>query len=161
MSTYVSICPVTYEPLISIVSLYFHCIHPQVTTILLETVQAASEIKHWHVYSTCFFGTWLISPCSEISHSVAHGRNYSLLLLKRVSASYTKWLFFPAHQLRILRPPPHHVLRSLAFNMDMCMACLFDILIKFPWDRQIAISGAAPSYASYIFNIFGTSTLFP
>lgn len=68
--------------------------------------------------------------------------------------------FFPAHQLRILRPPPHHVLRSLAFNMDMCMACLFDILIIFPWDRQIAIGGAAPSYASYIFNFLGTSTLF-
>lgn len=107
-----------------------------------------------------FFGTWLISPCSGISHSVAHGRNYSLWLLKRVSASYTRWLFFPAHQLRILRLPPHHVLRSLAFNMDMCMACLFDILIIFPWDRQIAIGGAAPSYASYIFNFLGTSTLF-
>lgn len=161
MSTYVSICPVTYEPLISIVSLYFHCIHPQVTTILLETVQAASEIKHWHVYSTCFF--WNMAYFTILRNLTFCGTWKKLLPFvaqESLSIIY-QMAFFPAHQLRILRPPPHHVLRSLAFNMDMCMACLFDILIKFPWDKQIAISGAAPSYASYIFNIFGTSTLFP
>lgn len=97
----------------------------------------------------------------SISNSVKNDRNYSLLWPKSVPLCQYQTFFFSAHQLMDAQVAFTSCLMAAVLQLTWECTCLFGVLIIFPWCRHTAITGIGPSYASYIFNSSGTSTLFP
>lgn len=138
-----------YDDLLtSTASLYFCCFHLQVTIIVLKTsVRTISEIKCLGVYCIHPSGPGLFQQAQQ-SLILWQMTKIMLSCCWRVSHHVNTRLSFSTYQMSNTQ---------VAFSSCPLSAVLEKLLC----DRQIAISGAALSYANYIFNSSGLSTLFP